>query len=298
MWFFFFFDEETNETKEVQTEYPLIESTESDFEFFNSNIRHVWHKQNEEWYFSISDVIEYLTESTDPKQYIKKMRSRDPELNSNWGTICTPVPMIAKDGKMRRIQSATIEGLFRIIQSVPSPKAEPFKIWLAKVGKERIDEIADPQQAIDRAVEYYKKKGYSDKWIAQRLRGIETRKELTDEWQRAGIKAGKEFAILTDILTQSWSGMSTSQYKAHKGLRKENLRDNMTSTEIALNMLAEASTAELSKVKNPTGFDESKTVTKQGGKIAGNARKELEDALGKSVISSSNAKDMKLLDEE
>ncbi|MEE0740761.1 MAG: BRO family protein [Emergencia sp.] len=298
MWFFFFFDEETNETKEVQTEYPLIESAESDFEFFNSNIRHVWHKQNEEWYFSISDVIEHLTESTDPKQYIKKMRSRDPELNSNWGTICTPVPMIAKDGKMRRIQSATIEGLFRIIQSVPSPKAEPFKLWLAKVGKERIDEIADPQQAIDRAVEYYKKKGYSDKWIAQRLRGIETRKELTDEWQRAGVKAGKEFAILTDILTRSWSGMSTKQYKAHKGLKKENLRDNMTSTEIALNMLAEASTAELSKAKNPKGFDESKTVTKQGGKIAGNARKELEEALGKSVISSSNAKDMKLLDEE
>lgn len=191
-----------------------------------------------------------------------------------------------------------MEGLFRIIQSVPSPKAEPFKQWLAKVGRERIDEITDPQQAIDRGVEYYKKKGYSDKWISQRLRGIETRKELTDEWQRAGVKAGKEFAILTDILTQAWSGMSTRQYKEHKGLKKENLRDNMTSTEIALNMLAEASTTELSKVKNPKGFSESKTITVQGGKIAGNARKELEAALGKSVISSSNASDIKQLDED
>ena len=182
---------------------------------------------------------------------------------------------------MRKTDVASMEQLFRIIQSIPSPKAEPFKLWLAKVGKERIEEIADPQQAIDRAVEYYKKKGYSDKWIAQRLRGVETRKELTDEWQRAGVRAGKEFAILTDILTRSWFGMSTKQYKEYKNLKKENLRDNMTGTEIALNMLAEASTTELSKVKNPKGFDQSKEVTSQGGKIAGNARKELEEALGK-----------------
>ncbi|MCQ4637703.1 BRO family protein [Anaerovorax odorimutans] len=269
-----------------------------EYNFFNENIRFVWHKQEEEWYFSIVDVVKYLSESSDPKQYIKKMRSRDSELNSNWGTICTLVPMRTKDGKMRRVQASKIDGLFRIIQAIPSPKAEPFKMWLAQVGKERIDETVDPEISINRAVENYKKKGYSDKWIAQRLRGIEMRKELTDEWQRAGVKAGREFAILTDMLTNAWSGMSTREYKEFKDLKKENLRDNMTNTELALNMLAEVSTTELSKSKNPKGFNESKNVTLQGGTIAGNARKELEKALGKSIVSSSNAKDTKLLDED
>ncbi|MCC2864882.1 hypothetical protein LK494_02975 [Anaerovorax odorimutans] len=269
-----------------------------EYNFFNENIRFVWHKQEEEWYFSIVDVVKYLSESSDPKQYIKKMRSRDSELNSNWGTICTLVPMRTKDGKMRRVQASKIDGLFRIIQAIPSPKAEPCKMWLAQVGKERIDETIDPEISINRAVENYKKKGYSDKWITQRLRGIEMRKELTDEWQRAGIKAGREFAILTDMLTNAWSGMSTREYKEFKDLKKENLRDNMTNTELALNMLAEVSTTELSKSKNPKGFNESKNVTLQGGTIAGNARKELEKALGKSIVSSSNAKDTKLLDED
>ena len=258
----------------------------------------MWDEEKEEWYFSVEDVVLILSESTDVKQYIKKMRKRDPELNSNWGTICTPVPMISKDGKLRRIQAATVEGLLRIIQSVPSPKAEPIKQWLAQVGSERIDEMIDPEIAIDRAVEYYKQKGYSDKWIAQRIRGIEARKELTDEWQRAGVRAPKEFAMLTNVLTQAWSGMNTGQYKELKGLHKENLRDNMTNTELALNMLAEVSATELSKVKNPEGFEESQDVTAKGGTIAGNARRELEKALGKSIISSHNANDMKLLDTE
>ena len=199
---------------------------------------------------------------------------------------------------MRKIQAATVEGLLRIIQSVPSPKAEPIKLWLAQVGSERIDEMIDPEIAIDRAVEYYRQKGYPDKWITQRVRSIEARRDLTDEWQRADVKSGSEFAVLTNVLTRAWSGMNTGQYKELKGLHKENLRDNMTNTELALNMLAEVSAAELSKVKNPEGFEESQDVTVQGGTIAGNARRELEKALGKSVISSSNANDMKLLDAE
>lgn len=299
--FFFFFDEETNETREIPVENVPAEVAQEEFDFFNENIRYVWHKQEEEWYFSIVDVIGALTDQQDyqsARNYWKVTKKRLADEGFEPVTNCNRLKLKAADGKMRKTDVATMEQLFRIIQSVPSPKAEPFKQWLAKVGRERIDEITDPQQAIDRGVEYYKKKGYSDKWISQRLRGIETRKELTDEWQRAGVKAGKEFAILTDILTQSWSGMSTRQYKEYKGLKKENLRDNMTSTEIALNMLAEASTTELSKVKNPKGFSESKAVTAQGGAIAGNARKELEAALGKSVISSSNASDVKQLDED
>lgn len=297
--FFYFFDEETGKTEKMSvTELPeevqeQVENT--DFEFFNENIRYVWHKQEEEYYFSVLDVVQCLTNSADPKQYIKKMRARDPELNSNWGTICTLVPMVAQDGKFRKIQAATIEGLFRIIQSIPSPKAEPVKQWLAQVGNERLNEMIDPEIAIDRAVEYYKKKGYSDKWISQRLRGIEVRKELTDEWKRSGVKGG-EFAILTDILTKEWSGLNTRQYKNHKGLHKENLRDNMTNTELALNLLAEVSTTELSREKNPEGFTESSHIAKQGGEIAGNARKQLEQALGRSVISKLNATDIKELE--
>ena len=278
--------------------YPRMEAQPEGFEFFNERIRYVWDKEKEEFYFSVVDVIQVLTDSVDPKQYIKKMRVRDVVLDSNWGTICTPVRMLCGDRKMRKIQAATVEGLLRIIQSVPSPKAEPIKLWLAQVGSERIDEMIDPEIAIDRAVEYYRQKGYPDKWITQRVRSIEARRDLTDEWQRAGVKSGSEFAVLTNVLTRAWSGMNTGQYKELKGLHKENLRDNMTNTELALNMLAEVSAAELSKVKNPEGFEESQDVTVQGGTIAGNARRELEKALGKSVISSSNANDMKLLDAE
>ena len=205
--------------------------------------------------------------------------------------------MPAADGKMRMTDVANMEQLLRIIQSIPSPKAEPFKQWLAQVGKERLDETIDPQIAIERAVEAYRKQGYSEKWIKQRMNSIDTRNELTAEWHRAGIESSKDFAALTNVLTKAWSGLTVGQYKGLKGLHKENLRDNMTTTELALNMLAEASAVELSKDKNPKGLDESKKVTAQGGKIAGNARKELEEALGRSVISASNSGDKKLLDD-
>ncbi len=205
-------------------------------EFFNDHdIRKVWHSGEEEWYLSIIDVVRVLTDSSDPKQYIKKLRIRDKELHSKWGTICTPLQMLAPDGKLRKTQAANIEGILRIIQSIPSPKAEPFKKWLAKVGSERLEEIANPEIAMERAVATYKAKGYSDKWISQRLRSIEIRKELTDEWQNAGINTSKEFAALTNILTTAWSGHSVKAYKKLKGLKKENLRDNMTNTELALN---------------------------------------------------------------
>ncbi len=265
--------------------------------FSDDSIRKVWHSELEEWYLSIFDVVKVLTDSSDPKQYIKKMRARDKELDSKWGTICTPLQMLAPDGKMRKTQTANIEGILRIIQSIKSPKAEPFKAWLAKVGAERLDEIADPEKAMERAVATYKAKGYSDKWISQRLRSIEIRKELTDEWQNAGINNPKEYAMLTNILTMAWSGKSVQAYKELKGLKKENLRDNMTNTELALNLLAEVSTTELSRMQRPSGYDETKEVTISGGEIAGNARKELEAKLGRTIISSSNATTPELLDD-
>lgn len=187
-----------------------------------------WHEEQEEWYFSIVDVVAILTDSVDPKQYIKKMRSRAPELNSKWGTICTPVQMITADGKKRKIQAATIEGILRLVQSIPSPKAEPFKAWLANVGAERIEETIDPELTIDRALATYLKKGYTREWINQRLQAIQVRKELTDEWQDRGVTQGKEYAILTNEITQAWSGMNTRQYKKLKGLKKQSLRDNMS----------------------------------------------------------------------
>lgn len=196
--------------------------------FENRKIRTAWDNENEEWYFSISDVVEILTDSKDVKQYIKKMRSRDPELNLKWGTICTPVEMIANDGKKRKIQAADTKGILRIIQSIPSPKAEPFKQWLAQVGAERIEETIDPELTIDRALETYLKKGYTREWINQRLQAIQVRKELTDEWDNRGVKKGVEYAILTDEITKAWSGMTTRKYKNLKGLTKENLRDNMS----------------------------------------------------------------------
>ncbi len=212
--------------------------------FESKEIRTAWDSEKEEWYFSIQDVVEALTDSADVKQYIKKMKSRDPELNLNWGTICTLVTMTAADGKSRRVQATDTKGMLRIIQSISSPKAEPFKQWLAMVGSQRLDETADPELAIQRALYNYKKKGYSDKWITQRLKSIEFRKELTDEWDRAGIK-DLEYAILTNELTKAWAGMTTGEYKAYKGLKKESLRDNMTNTELVLNMLAEVSTTEI-----------------------------------------------------
>ena len=207
--------------------------------FEDRKIRTAWDEEKEEWYFSVQDVVAVLSESTDPKQYIKKMRARDPQLSANWGTICTPVQMLAADGKQRKVQAANTEGILRIIQSIPSPKAEPFKRWLAQVGRERIEETIDPEQAIDRALETYQKKGYDADWIHQRILSIRVRNELTAEWQARGVEQGREYAILTDEITKAWSGMTTRQYKNLKGLKKENLRDNMSTLEIVLNMLAE-----------------------------------------------------------
>lgn len=257
--------------------------------FENKTIRTAWNEEQEEWYFSVTDIVAALTDSADPKQYIKKMRSRDPELNSRWGTICTLTAMTASDGKRYRTNAANLQGIFRIIQSIPSPKAEPLKQWLAQVGSERIEETIDPELTIDRALETYEKKGYTREWINQRLQAIQVRKELTDEWKDRGVKQGKEFAILTDEITRAWAGMTTRQYKKLKGLKKENLRDNMTTTELVLNMLAETSTADISKEEKPTTFSENRDVAKRGGNVAGIARKALEQETGKPVISPKNA---------
>lgn len=260
--------------------------------FENRKIRTAWDNENEEWYFSVSDVVEILTDSKDVKQYIKKMRRRDPELNLKWGTICTPVEMIANDGKKRKIQAADTKGILRIIQSIPSPKAEPFKQWLAQVGAERIEETIDPELTIDRALETYLKKGYTKEWINQRLQAIQVRKELTDEWDNRGVKKGVEYAILTDEITKAWSGMTTRKYKNLKGLTKENLRDNMSTLELVLNMLAEATTTEFSKELKPATFDESREIARRGGKVAGDARKNIEATTNKSVTTSKNAAEL------
>ncbi len=274
--FFYFYDEETDSTVQVPVE-NVEDFDEQDLEFFfNDNVRKVWHKQQEEWYFSVIDVCQVLTESTNPKNYWNMLKARLRDEGNETYTNCVRLKMRATDGKMRLTDCASTEQLLRIIQSIPSKKAEPFKQWLALVGKERLDEMADPEKAMDRAVSYYKAKGYSDAWITQRLRSIEIRKEMTDEWQRSGISSNKEYAALTNILTQAWSGKTVQQYKQFKGLHKENLRDNMTNTELALNLLAEVSTTELSKNANPQGFSQSKDIAKTGGSIAGNARKELE----------------------
>lgn len=257
--------------------------------FEDRRIRTAWDEEQEEWYFSVQDVVAVLAESSDPKQYIKKMRTRDPELSANWGTICTPVQMLAADGKKRKIQAANAEGLLRIIQSIPSPRAEPFKRWLAQVGRERIEETIDPEQAIDRALETYQKKGYDTDWIHQRLLSIRVRNELTSEWQERGVQQGREYAILTDEITKAWSGMTTRQYKKLKGLKKENLRDNMSTMEIVLNMLAEATTTELSKAHQPEGFSESQKIARRGGSYAGQVRQDIEKDTGRPVITSQNA---------
>ena len=298
MFFFFFFDEETGKTEKVSVEDLPAEIADAGFEFFDDNIRYVWHKQKEEFYFSVVDVVGVLTGSENPRRYWSDLKHKlKSEGSCETYEKIVQLKMPAADGKMRMTDVVNMEQLLRIIQSIPSPKAEPFKQWLAQVGKERLDETIDPQIAIERAVETYRKQGYSEKWIKQRMNSIDTRNELTAEWHRAGVESGKDFAALTNVLTKAWSGLTVGQYKGLKGLHKENLRDNMTTTELALNMLAEASAAELSKDRNPKGLDESRKVTAQGGKIAGNARKELEEALGRSVISASNSGDKKLLDD-
>ena len=255
------------------------------------NIRTVWDDKEEKWYFSIVDVVEVLTDSADPKQYIKKMRKRDPQLDSNWGTICTLVQMKGADGKKRKQMAADTKGMFRLIQSIPSPKAEPFKQWMAQVASTRVDQMQDPELDIQQAIADYKRLGYSDNWINQRIKSIEVRKELTDEWKRTGVKEGLEYASLTDIITKEWSGMTTKQYKQHKGLKKENLRDNMTNLEMAFNILAEASATELSKQRDPQGYSQQKGVAKDGGSVAKVAREKLESQLGHSIISSAKASD-------
>ena len=258
--------------------------------FEEKKVRTVWNDETEEWYFSIQDVVEVLTDSKDVKQYIKRMLSRDEQLKNNWGTICTPVEMKATDGKKRKIQASNIQGIFRLIQSIPSPKAEPFKQWMAQVAKQRLDQLQDPELSIEQAMLDYKRLGYSDNWINQRLKSIEIRKELTDEWKSKGVQEGIEFATLTDIITKTWSDKTTKEYKRFKGLKKENLRDNMTNTELVLNMLAELSTKQISETSNPESFEEHAKTAKQGGEIARNARKELELKTGKSAISPLNAK--------
>ena len=260
-------------------------------QFEDHQIRSAWNAEEERWYFSIVDVVGALTDSSDPRQYVKRMRSRDAELNANWGTICTPVRMTAADGKNREVLAATTEGVLRIIQSIPSKRAEPFKQWLAQVGAERIQETIDPELAMQRAMDTYAKKGYSEGWIRQRLLSIDIRKELTSEWQQRGVRKGSEFAILTDEISRAWSGMSTREYKDFKGLTNENLRDNMSNTELVLNMLAETTTTEISRAEEPISFEENCDVARRGGTIAGNARKQIEAETGRPVITSMNALD-------
>ena len=264
----------------------------------NKQIRSVWDEEKEEWYFSVVDVVGVLTESENPQVYWRVLKKRLKEEGNESVTNCNALKMKAADGKMRLTDVADMQGIFRIIQSIPSPKAEPFKLWLAEVGKERIDEIIDPELTIDRALETYLKKGYNREWINQRLQAIQVRKELTDAWDDAGIQKGIEYAILTDEITKAWSGMTTRRYKNLKGLKKENLRDNMTTLEIVLNMLAEATTTELTKATNPKGLEENKKVAKKGGSVAGNARKEIEKETGKPVITSKNAMDLSRLIED
>ena len=259
--------------------------------FENKQVRIVWDAEKEKYYFAVADIVQILTDSNDVKQYVKRMRARDPELNSKWGTICTPVEMLAPDGKHRKTQAADLEGIFRIIQAIPSKKAEPVKQWLAEVGAQRIDQMIDPEQTFQMAVDDYRRQGYSDRWINERMKSIKNRKELTDEWERSGVHDKKDFAILTNVLTKAWSGMTTGQYKQYKGLTKENLRDNMTSVELALNSLAEVATTEISRQRNPKGFEESRKTAQAGGRIAKNAREDLEREIGHSIVSHSKASD-------
>lgn len=267
--------------------------------FEGNQIRSVWDSEQEEWYFSIVDVVAVLTESDKPRDYWYRVKKRmSDEEKSELSTICRQLKLKAPDGKMRETDVADMQGIFRIIQSIPSPKAEPFKLWLAQVGKERIDEIIDPELIIDRALETYLKKGYTREWINQRLQAIQVRKELTDTWLDHGVKEGREFAILTNEISKAWSGMTTREYKDFKGLKKENLRDNMSTLELVLNMLAEATTTELTQIANPQGLDENKKIAQEGGSIAGDTRKAIESKTGQPVITPKNAISFSLLIEE
>lgn len=265
--------------------------------FDEYKIRTKWDPEIEDYYYSVIDVIAVLTESKNPNNYWKVLKKRLKDEGVELVTICNQLKLPSpKDGKMYKTDVATTKQLLRLIQSVPSPKAEPFKQWLAQMGKERLEEVADPEIAMQRAIDTYRKKGYSEKWITQRMRSIETRKDLTAEWDRVGVNPGLEYAILTDDISRAWSGMSTKEYKDYKGLKKEGLKDNMTNLELILNMLAEVSTTEISKVENPDGFDESRDVAKRGGNIAGNAKREIEANTGKKVVSKKNSKTPELLD--
>ena len=256
--------------------------------FESKQIRSVWNEKEEKWYFSVQDVIEVLTDTVNVKDYIKKMKKRDPQLNFNWGTICPPVEMTAADGKRRKIQAANTQGLLRIIQSIPSPKAEPFKLWLAKVGAERLAEIENPELATQRTRELYKLKGYPDDWIEKRMRSIAIREELTEEWSKRGIKEKMEYAILTAEISKAAFGLTPKEYKEVKGLKSQNLRDHMTDLELIFSMLGEASTKEIAVNTDTQGFDENKKAARAGGKIAGDARKQLELKSGKSVVTGDN----------
>jgi prophage antirepressor-like protein len=258
--------------------------------FESKNIRSVWNEVEEKWYFSVHDIVFVLTDSADVKQYVKRILSRDSSLKLKWGTICTLVEMKAADGKNRKILAANSQGLLRLIQSIPSPKAEPFKLWLAQVGSERIEEIENPELAIQRTREIYKLKGYSDEWVEKRMRSIAIREELTEEWSERGIKEQKEYAILTAQISKATFGLTPSEYKEVKNLKRENLRDHMTDLELIFSMLGEASTTAIVKTQNPKGFIENKKAAKQGGDVAGNARKELEKKTGEKVVSTTNYK--------
>ena len=261
--------------------------------FENKKVRSVWDAEAEKWYISVVDVIEVLTESARPRKYWddlkRKLQAEGSELSEKIGQL----KMQAADGKFYKTDVADVEQLFRLIQSIPSPKAEPFKMWLSQLARERLEEIDDPEQGIERLMEYYHRKGYSESWINQRLKSIEVRRELTDEWERRGITKGQEFAVLTDVITKGWSGKTTKEYKQHKGLKTESLRDNMTNLELVLNMLAEATTTEISKEKQPVTFGESREIARQGGEVAGNTRKEIEAKTGKRIVSQLNAKAIK-----
>ena len=268
----------------------MIEVADNKIQLYeDQQIRTAWDEEKQEWYFSIVDVVAVLTDSPDPNAYWRKLKQRLKAEGNETVTSCHGLKMKAADGKRRLTDVASSEQLLRLIQSIPSPKAEPFKLWLARVGAERIEETIDPEQAIDRALETYQRKGYSDEWISQRLMSIRVRNALTDEWQKSGVQQGREYAILTDEITRAWSGMSTRQYKNLKGLKKENLRDNMSDMELILNMLAESTSTEISKNENPSSFAESKSIAKRGGKAALEARKAVEQQTGKSVITKKNA---------
>ena len=265
----------------------------SKIKLFESNrIRSQWDDEAQTWWFSVVDVIGALTESTNPTDYLKKLRKRDALLGSYLGTNCPQVAMQTESGKLRKTLAASTEQLLRIVQSIPSPKAEPFKLWLAQVGSERLDETADPELSIDRAVQNYQRLGYSTQWINQRLKSIEVRKALTDEWDKAGVQQGQEYAALTDLMSRTWSGLSIRDYKQHKGLKKENLRDHMTNTELVLNMLAEVAATDIAQVRQPQGFAESAQTAQEGAQTAKAARLQLEKSTGRKVVSPRNAKQL------